>query len=99
MKIFSAAAALESGIASPNTIFFCENGAYKIGKNVVHDVHAHGWLSLQQIVKYSSNIGAIKVTEMIGPEFHHKVLQAFGFGSRTHPAVRCADSKRHPHEL
>ena len=83
MKIFSAAAALESGIASPNTIFFCENGAYKIGKNVVHDVHAHGWLSLQQIVKYSSNIGAIKVTEMVGPEFHHKMLQAFGFGSRT----------------
>jgi cell division protein FtsI (penicillin-binding protein 3) len=83
MKIFSAAAALESGIASPNTIFFCENGAYRIGKHVVHDVHAHGWLSLQQIVKYSSNIGAVKVTQMIGPEFHYKMLQAFGFGSKT----------------
>jgi len=83
MKIFSAAAALESGIASPSTIFFCENGAYRVGKNVVHDVHAHGWLSLQQIVKYSSNIGAVKMGEMIGPEYHHKMLQAFGFGEKT----------------
>ena len=30
MKIFSAAAAIESGNAFPNSIFFCENGAYKI---------------------------------------------------------------------
>ena len=83
MKIFSAAAALESGIASPSTIFFCENGSYRIGKDVVHDVHSHGWLSLQQIVKYSSNIGAVKVGEMIGPEFHYKMLRAFGFGEKT----------------
>ncbi len=83
MKIFSAAAALESGIASPNSIFFCENGAYRIGKNIVNDVHAHGWLSLQQIVKYSSNIGAVKVSEMIGPEFHYKTLRDFGFGEKT----------------
>ncbi|RJQ62683.1 MAG: penicillin-binding protein 2 [Desulfobacteraceae bacterium] len=83
MKIFSAAAALESGIISPNSIFFCENGKYRIGKNVVHDVHAYGWLSLQQIVKFSSNIGAVKIGEMIGAEFHHKMLQAFGFGEKT----------------
>jgi cell division protein FtsI (penicillin-binding protein 3) len=83
MKIFSAAAALESGIVSPNSIFFCENGAYKIGKNVVHDIHAHGWLSLQQIVKFSSNIGAVKVGEMVGSEFHYKILSAFGFGRKT----------------
>ncbi len=83
MKIFSAAAALEAGIATPNSIFFCENGAYRIGKNVVNDVHAHGWLSLQQIVKYSSNIGAVKVGEMIGPEYHYKTLKNFGFGEKT----------------
>jgi cell division protein FtsI (penicillin-binding protein 3) len=83
MKIFSAAAALESGIATPNSIFFCENGAYRIGKNIVNDVHSHGWLSLQQIVKYSSNIGAVKVGEMIGPEFHYKTLKHFGFGEKT----------------
>ncbi|MBW1695997.1 MAG: penicillin-binding protein 2 [Deltaproteobacteria bacterium] len=83
MKIFSAAAALESGLASANTIFFCENGAYRIGKDVVHDIHAYGWLSLQQIIKFSSNIGAVKVSEMIGPEYHYNILKSFGFGSKT----------------
>ncbi len=83
MKIFSAAAALESGVCTPNSIFFCENGAYKIGKNVVHDTHPHGWLSLQQIIKYSSNIGAVKVGEMMGSEFLYKTLRNFGFGEKT----------------
>ena len=83
MKIFSAAAALEYGNVSPNTIFFCENGSYKVGKNVVHDVHEHGWLSLQQIIKYSSNIGAVKVGEKVGRENLYQSLRDFGFGAKT----------------
>ncbi len=83
MKIFSAAAALSSGICSPNTIFYCENGAYKIGSNTIHDTHPRGWLSLQQIVKYSSNIGIAKVIEMVGPEALYTTLKNFGFGNRT----------------
>ena len=83
MKIFSAAAALESGLCSPKTIFFCENGAYSIGKNIVHDIHPRGWLSLQQIVKYSSNIGAVKVGELMGFEALYNTLRNFGFGEKT----------------
>lgn len=83
MKIFSAAAAIESGNALPNSIFFCENGAYKIGQEVVHDTRPYGWLSLQQIIKHSSNIGAIKVIETTGPESLYKTLRDFGFGSKT----------------
>ncbi len=83
MKIFSAAAAIESGSSSPNSIFYCENGAYKIGRNVVHDTHKHGWLSLQQIIKHSSNIGAIKLIETTGAKTLYKTLRDFGFGEKT----------------
>ncbi len=83
MKIFSAAAAIESGSSSPSSIFFCENGAYKMGRHVIHDTHEHGWLSLQQIIKYSSNIGAIKFSAITGPEYLFRTLQNFGFGSKT----------------
>ncbi|PID40779.1 MAG: cell division protein FtsI [Proteobacteria bacterium] len=83
MKMFSAAAAIDSGICSPATIFYCENGEYRIGKNVVHDTKSHGWLSLQQIVKFSSNIGSVKVAEKLGPRKLHAYLQDFGFGRRT----------------
>lgn len=83
MKIFSAAAAIESGGCTSNTIFFCENGSYQIGDDTVHDTHSYGWLSVQKIIKYSSNIGAIKMSEMIGPQSFHKTLTKFGFGSKS----------------
>ncbi len=83
LKIFSATAAIESGDSSPNTIFFCENGAYRIGRKIVRDVSAHGWLSLQQIVKYSSNIGAIKISEIVGAKHLYNTLLDFGFGAKT----------------
>ncbi|MFC1817310.1 peptidoglycan D,D-transpeptidase FtsI family protein, partial [Thermodesulfobacteriota bacterium] len=83
MKIFSAAAALELGNSTPNSIYFCENGEYLIGENIIHDTRSYGWLSLQQIVKYSSNIGIAKVGEMTGSDALYKSLRAFGFGQKT----------------
>jgi cell division protein FtsI (penicillin-binding protein 3) len=83
MKIFNAAAALEYGKITPNQIFYCENGTYKIGKNVVHDIHKYGWLSLQQIIKFSSNIGAVKIAEKMGAKNLHRSLRDFGFGQKT----------------
>jgi len=83
MKIFSVAAALEQGSFTANSIFYCENGSYTIGRNTIHDTKKHGWLTLQQIVKYSSNIGAVKVGEVIGTERLYNTLRNFGFGSKT----------------
>ncbi len=83
MKIFSAAAAIESGSCSPSSIFYCENGAYRVGRHVVHDTHEYGWLSLQQIIKYSSNIGAIKFSTQTGSEHLFRTLHNFGFGTKT----------------
>jgi cell division protein FtsI (penicillin-binding protein 3) len=83
MKIFSAAAAIESGSCSPSSIFYCENGAYRIGNHIIHDSHEHGWLSLQQIIKYSSNIGAVKFSAITGPKYLFGTLKKFGFGEKT----------------
>jgi len=83
MKIFAAAAAIESGNSSPNSIFYCENGAYKIGKHVIHDTHKHEWLSLQQIIKHSSNIGTVKFSAITGPKYLYKTLRNFGFRTKT----------------
>ena len=88
MKIFSVAAAIESGIFKPTSIFNCENGSYKVGTNVVHDTHSYGMLTVQEIVKYSSNIGAVKVGQGIGAEILYKNLRNFGFGEKT--GIDCA---------
>lgn len=86
MKVFTAAAALEKGF-TPTSIFFCENGRYRIGKYVVNDTHPHDWLSINQIITYSSNIGAVKISETIGRQTLHNCLTRFGFASRT--GVEC----------
>jgi cell division protein FtsI (penicillin-binding protein 3) len=83
LKIFSAAAALESGVSGPHSIFYCENGAYRIGRNVVHDTRPYQWLSLEQIIQVSSNIGTVKMSENIGTKNLYNTLKNFGFGERT----------------
>jgi cell division protein FtsI (penicillin-binding protein 3) len=83
LKIFSATAGIEYGGLTSNSIFFCENGSYRVGAKVVRDTKSHGWLSLQQIIQYSSNIGVIKLSEDIGPEPLYNILTKFGFGSKT----------------
>ncbi|MBW1777713.1 MAG: penicillin-binding protein 2, partial [Deltaproteobacteria bacterium] len=83
MKIFTAAAALETGTVSKSSIFFGENGTYRVGKHIIHDTHPHGWMTLKDVVRYSSNIGAVKVSQTIGPEALYQTLRAFGFGEKT----------------
>ncbi|MDD4465037.1 MAG: penicillin-binding protein 2, partial [Desulfobacterales bacterium] len=83
MKIFTAAAALESGLCTQDSIFFCENGKYRLGSNTVHDTHEYGWLTLEDIIKVSSNIGATKVGEKIGAAVLYQTLDRFGFGQKT----------------
>ncbi len=82
MKVFTAAAALENGM-TPTAIFFCENGRYRIGKYTVRDTHPHDWLSINHIIAYSSNIGAVKIAEEMGRQTLHDYLIRFGFGNRT----------------
>lgn len=82
MKIFSVAAALETGMVSPSTQYYCENGAYTIGRKVVRDTKKLGTLTLQEIVKVSSNIGVIKMSEEIGKENLYAGLKNFGFGEK-----------------
>lgn len=83
MKIFSAAAALQGGKVTPATVFYCEKGSYQVGGHRVHDTKSHGWLTLEEIVKFSSNIGTIKVVERMGAQTLHTHLKGFGFGDRT----------------
>jgi len=82
-KAFLAAAALEEKVVQPSDSFFCENGSYAVYDRTIHDHSKHGWLTFQQIIKLSSNIGASKVGEKMGKERFYKYICAFGFGEKT----------------
>lgn len=83
LKVFLAAGAIEDGAVKPGDIFYCENGSYRVADRVFHDSEKHGWLSVPQIIKYSSNIGALKIGEKLGKEKLYRYLKNFGFGSKT----------------
>lgn len=82
-KVFLLAATLEEQVASSGDVFFCENGSYAVGGKIIHDIHKYGWLSLGEIIKVSSNIGASKVGKKLGKGKLHHYLKGFGFGSKT----------------
>ena len=83
LKVFVIAAALESGLCDPQMIINCENGAYRIGRNVIHDTHSYEFLTVHDVLKYSSNIGAVKIAEIIGAQTLYEKLRDFGFGDKT----------------
>jgi len=84
-KPFLAAAALEEGLIAESDTFDCENGSYTVGNRVVHDAQNEKFqeLSLAEIIKYSSNIGSIKVAERLGRKKFYHYIKMFGFGSKT----------------
>jgi cell division protein FtsI (penicillin-binding protein 3) len=82
-KAFLAAAALEEKVVRPLDSFFCENGSYTVYDRTIHDHSRHGWLTFQQIIKFSSNIGASKVGEKMGRERFYRYITSFGFGEKT----------------
>jgi cell division protein FtsI (penicillin-binding protein 3) len=82
-KIVTASAAIEEKKVTEDDKFFCENGAYKIGGRILHDHTAHGTLTFRQVIEESSNIGTVKVAQILGADTLYKYLKSFGFGSKT----------------
>ncbi len=86
-KMITIAAALNEGMISPDQEFFCENGKYKIGKNLIHDSTPHGIMTLKQVLKKSSNICAAKIGMSMPPAQFHEYILRFGFGQRPNSGV------------
>lgn len=82
-KTFLIAAALEENLVKPTDLIFCENGSFQVAKRIIHDVHPHGWLTVSEIIKYSSNIGASKISRQLGKDLFHQYIRKFGFGEET----------------
>ncbi|MCL5884389.1 MAG: transpeptidase family protein [Deltaproteobacteria bacterium] len=82
-KVFTLASALETGSVKTADRVFCENGSYRYAGKVIHDTHRHGWLTVPEVLKFSSNIGITKVSERMEPARYYDMIRAFGFGART----------------
>lgn len=82
-KLFLISAALEENVVKPTDSVYCENGSYRVADRVFHDHGSYGWLTVPQVIKYSSNIGSAKIGEKLGRNQLYRYLKAFGFGNKS----------------
>ncbi|MBW6507972.1 MAG: transpeptidase family protein [Desulfuromonadales bacterium] len=82
-KPFLLAGVLEEGLMTPEQTVYCEQGRYSVGGSVVRDSRKFGHLTLEEMLKFSSNIGFVKLGKELERDRYYRYLQSFGFGSRT----------------
>ncbi len=84
MKVFTIAAALESGAVTPATAIDVEGGILAVpGRKPIRDTYHDDVLTVGGVLKRSSNVGAVKIARRLGRERLHEALRRFGFGDKT----------------
>lgn len=77
-KILNAAIALETGVATENSIFDATH-AYKIGRFAITDFKGQNRpLTLTEALVHSSNIAAIKICQKYGLQIQKQFMETFG---------------------
>ena len=83
LKIITAAAILQEQLKKEDDIVYCEQGKFKLYNRYFHDTKKHGWLSFKKAVAMSSNIGIIKLSDVLPSRTLFRYLRNFGFGTDT----------------
>jgi cell division protein FtsI (penicillin-binding protein 3) len=82
VKPFIAAWALETGRVKPDTIIHTAPGKVSMGGFVISDSHAHGDLTVSEVIQKSSNIGAMRMGLMFEPREMWELYTQAGFGQK-----------------
>ena len=76
---------LEHKLINPYDLVNGHNGRYRIGRKVITDEHRFDWLSAENVIVYSSNIGIAQLAQKLsGYEFNNG-LKKFGFAQKSTP--------------
>jgi cell division protein FtsI (penicillin-binding protein 3) len=83
-KVITVAAALEEGLVSPSTQLTVPDHL-QVGDHLFtdHDPHPTAQYSVTKILSQSSNVGTIKLAQMLGADRVDSYLRRFGFGTKT----------------
>ncbi|HEY5193038.1 MAG TPA: penicillin-binding protein 2 [Solirubrobacteraceae bacterium] len=83
-KAVTVSGALQEGRITPSSGFEIPD-QIELGGRTIHDdtEHATESLTAAEILAQSSNVGAIKIASLLGPEKFNSWVDRFGFGART----------------
>lgn len=83
MKPVAAAAGMQYGGYTPTTTIDTSPGYMRIGPATIHDTHPNGVMSVAEIVRKSSNVGAAKIALSLEKEKLWNTFNDLGFGTKT----------------
>jgi len=82
MKPFAVALALEKGLVKPETPIQTAPGRITITGSTITDSHAHGVLTVNEVIQKSSNVGTVKMAMQMEPRELWDMYSAVGFGQK-----------------
>jgi cell division protein FtsI (penicillin-binding protein 3) len=83
MKAFLVAAALDGGDVTAEQTFDTGEGFLRVRGKTIRDRKPFGILQPADVLRVSSNVGAVQIARIVGREAQYQGLLRFGFGSRT----------------
>ena len=83
VKPFTVAAALEAGVARPDSILDTRPGSMRIGRHTIWDFRNYGIIDVATVIKKSSNVGASQLALALRPRDLHHMFKGVGFGAPT----------------
>lgn len=85
-KSLTIASALENNIVNSDTNYYCERGKLKVGNHYITEAESkktYEWLSVLDILKYSSNIGTTKIAFDLTYPRLKETMDKFDFTKKT----------------
>jgi cell division protein FtsI (penicillin-binding protein 3) len=80
IKPFTVALGLEKKLITPNTVFDTGSGRITIGGRTMRDSHPKPMLTTSGIIQKSSNVGVVKIAQMIPPQEMWELYTKLGYG-------------------
>ncbi len=76
---------LDKGLVNPYDMINGHHGRYQIGKKTITDEHKFDWLSAEDVIVHSSNVGIAQLAQKLsGADFNQR-LTDFGFSTKSTP--------------
>ena len=83
IKTITFALLLDKGLVNPYDLVNGHNGRFKIGKKTITDEHKFDWLSAENVIVHSSNIGIAQLAQKLSGYEFHEGLKKFGFSKKS----------------
>jgi cell division protein FtsI (penicillin-binding protein 3) len=83
IKPIAFAMLLDKGLINQYELVNGYNGRFKLGKRIITDEHRFDWLSAENVIVHSSNIGILQLAQKLSATDFHEGLKEFGFSRKS----------------